>query len=400
MDEPNPAGMQPEEDFASIWAREGVSGKYSAPTRGDIRQGVIVSARPDAIVIDIGAKQDALVAPRELQQMRPEALQALRVGDKINVYILRVDDREDHLLVSLNLAREYSDWEEAQKLLDSGEIISTQVVGYNKGGLLCTFKSLQGFVPASHIAGHEQPAGDSGQAETPASQPVPQAEMSEGERQMARLVGRELHVKVIEVNRRRRRLVFSERAAQREWRIQQRERLLAEIAEGEVREGMVSSLRDFGAFVDLGGVDGLVHLSELSWSRIRHPSQVLKVGQTIQVMVLRVDREQQRISLSLKRTQPDPWVQVAAKYKPGMLVTGVVTHLANFGAFVEIEPGVEGLIHLSELAEGDFGDPANIVTEGEELQLLVLGVDSSRQRIALSLRQVVSPPESEGAASS
>jgi len=362
--------LQPEEDFAAIWAREGTSGSFAVPARGDIRHGTIVSVRPGEVIVDIGAKQDALLAPREMQQMRPEQLQALRVGDRINVYILRVDDREDNLLVSINLAREYSEWELAQELLESGAIVATKVIGCNKGGVLCAFHSLQGFVPASHIASHEQQGESLTQMDA-----------------MARLVGRELNVKVIEVNRRRRRLVLSERAAQREWRVQQRERLLAEIKEGEVRTGVVSSLRDFGAFVDLGGIDGLVHLSELSWSRIKHPGQVLKVGQTVQVMVLRVDRDEQRISLSLKHTQPDPWSEVSGKYAAGTLVTGVVTHLASFGAFVELQPGVEGLVHLSELAEGGFGEPPNVVTEGEELTLLVLSVDPARQRISLSLRQ-------------
>jgi small subunit ribosomal protein S1 len=155
-----------------------------------------------------------------------------------------------------------------------------------------------------------------------------------------------------------------------------------------VRSGIVSSLREFGAFVDLGGMDGLVHLSELSWSRVKHPSAVVKVGQQVEVLVLQVDREAQRIGLSLKRLQADPWTQVGSKYQAGQLVQAVVTHLAKFGAFAELEPGVEGLIHISELAEGNVNDPAEVVTEGEELTLLILDVEPQRQRIGLSLRQV------------
>jgi len=201
-------------------------------------------------------------------------------------------------------------------------------------------------------------------------------------------VGQELALKVIEVNRHRRRLIFSERAAFREWRAHQRDRLLAEVREGEVRSGIVSSLREFGAFVDLGGMDGLVHLSELSWSRVKHPSAVVKVGQQVEVLVLQVDREAQRIGLSLKRLQADPWTQVGSKYQAGQLVQAVVTHLAKFGAFAELELGVEGLIHISELAERNINDPAEVVTEGEELTLLILDVEPQRQRIGLSLRQV------------
>jgi len=349
---------------------------YANPMRGDVRKGVILSVRPDEIVVDVGAKQDAIVASRELANLTPEERAALHVGDSIYVYLIRADDRDDTLIVSLKLAREYEEWQHAQEYMDSGEIIKAKVVGFNKGGLVCAFGSLQGFVPASQIANLDQRVEGGLQGDG-----------------LAKLVGEELVLKVIEVNRRRRRLIFSERAARREWRTAQRERLLAELKEGEVRHGTVSGLRDFGAFVDLGGVDGLVHLSELGWSRVRHPSDVLKVGQPVDVMVLNIDREGQRIGLSIKRTQPDPWSLVVSKYQAGQMVKGVVTHLVKFGAFVELEPGIEGLVHISELAEGNVIDPAEVIREGQPLTLVVLDVDSQRQRISLSLRQA--PPEEE-----
>ena len=365
-----------EDDFASIW--ETMAGAYANPVRGDVRKGVILSSRPGEVIIDIGAKQDAVLSNREMQTMRTEELQALKVGDTVYVCVLRADDREDHFIVSIRLGREYEDWEKAQKLLESGEIAKCKVTGYNKGGLICALGTLQGFVPTSQIANLDQRLQGGSQPEG-----------------LAQFVGQELTLKVIEVNRHRRRLILSERAAFREWRAHQRERLLAEVKEGEVRSGTVSSLREFGAFIDLGGMDGLVHLSELSWSRIRHPSEVVKVGQQVEVLVLQVDREAQRISLSLKRLQADPWTQVASKYRAGQLVKGIVTHLAKFGAFAELEPGVEGLIHISELAEGNVNDPADVVTEGEELTLLVLDVEPERQRIGLSLRQAAKQVQAE-----
>jgi small subunit ribosomal protein S1 len=237
---------------------------------------------------------------------------------------------------------------------------------------------LQGFVPASQIADIPQRVRFATQADN-----------------LSEWIGKEMAVKVIEVNRRRRRLILSERNAMREWRTKQRERLLAELKVGDVRSGTVSSLRDFGAFVDLGGVDGLVHLSELSWVRVNHPSDILRVGDVINVMVLNVDHEAQRIGLSYKRTQPDPWDQVADKYEVGQLVTAKVTHLVKFGAFVELEPGVEGLVHSSELATGNVMDPEHVVSVGDELELLVLNVDAAQHRIGLSLRQAPDDPDDE-----
>ena len=374
MSQPEPDNLQ--EDFASIWEQLSRSYDYVAPKRGDVREGVVLSVRPGEIMVDIGAKQDAIVASRELQQMSPEELQALNVGDGLHVYVVHIDKHSGSPIVSLRLAREYEHWQRAQELMDSGEIIKATVTDYNKGGLLCFFESLQGFVPASQVIGLARRYPRESQDDT-----------------LASFVGRELALKVIEVNRRRRRLILSERAAGREWRAQQREQFLAEIKEGEIRVGTVSNLVVFGAFVDLGGIDGLIHLSQLSWGRVEHPRDVLEIGQSVDVFVLNVDRERQRIGLSLKHMQPDPWEMVGDKYEAGQLVTGTVTHLVKFGAFVELEPGVEGLIHLSELAEGDFGDSSNVVSEGEELSLLILSVDVEHHRISLSLTQVPKSPD-------
>ena len=381
MDNPD-QGTEPQEDFATLWENMAAEYDYVHPVRGDIRKGQILTVSPNEVLVDIGAKTDAVVSSRDLETMDPEEFAQLKPGKEINVYVVRSDDREGGLVVSINLARAYEDWIRAQELMESGEIINVTVTGHNKGGVVGSFGSIQGFIPASQITSLR-----------------PRGQGDRDGSDLAELVGKELPVKVIEVNRRRRRLILSERAAQREWRAHQRERLLSELRVGEVRTGTVSNLCDFGAFVDLGGIDGLVHISELAWEHVNHPRDVLSVGQEVQVEVLRVDQDRQRIGLSLKRTQPDPWQSIASRYKAGQIIDGVVTHLAKFGAFVELEPGVEGLVHVSELADGNVEEPGQIVSEGERLTVLILDVDSEQRRISLSLRQVPTPaPEQAGEA--
>jgi len=269
------------------------------------------------------------------------------------------------------------DWLRAEELYERGEIFEAEVAGYNKGGLLVPFGRIRGFVPASQIVDLAGRAGGNSQME-----------------RLAGIVGETLHFKVIEVDRYRRRLILSERAAQRQWRRLQREKLLRELKEGDIRHGVVSNLCDFGAFVDLGGADGLIHVSELSWDRVKHPRELLQVGDEIDVYVLRVDRERKRIGLSLNRLRPDPWTLVEEKYQVGQLVEGTITHVVDFGAFARIEEGIEGLIHISELAEGNIFRPQDVVKEGDMLTLRVIGIDAARRRMGLSLRQV--PPRDGG----
>jgi len=361
-----------EEAEDSLHWQEWESYSYVAPKRGDVRKGVIVQVRPDLVVVDIGSKLDAIIPARELERLTQDEIDELYVGNMIQVFVLRSDDREEYVLASIRLARESRDWEWAQDIMDKAEIIRATVTSFNKGGVVCDVRRLQGFVPASQLASLPS-SGHGGYQEA----------------DMATLVGKELLLKVIEVNQKRRRLILSERLAQREWRSQQREQLMAELEEGQVRHGIVSSLRDFGAFVDLGGIDGLVHLSELSWARLKHPSEILHVGQQVDVMVLRVSPEEQRIGLSIKRVQPDPWDLAEGKYRSGELARGKITHLTKFGAFAELEPGIEGLIHITELAEGNVSDAAQVVQEGQEYDVLVLDVDVPRHRISLSLRQAL-----------
>jgi small subunit ribosomal protein S1 len=375
MKQANNAVDSQEEDFRTIWEEWASGAEYREPVRGDVRQGTVLIKTANEIIVDVGAKRDAVVPKYELDQVEPARLEAIKVGDKLSVYIVRLDDPESGLIVSIKRAREFEDWLRAEEMVNSGETFRSTITGYNRGGLLCNFGRLQAFVPASQISRSSRARSD------PSVQPGGEDDA------LAALVGKELTLKVIEVNRRRRRLIVSARAAQQNAHTQQREQLLAELEPGQVRRGVVSSIRDFGVFVDLGGLDGLVHISELAWTRVASANQVLSVGQEVEVLVLHVDLASQRIGLSIKRLQPDPWTQAVTKYQPGQLVSGVVAHVAKFGAFVELEPGVEGLVHLSELADGEFGDPSNIVAPGQRVNVLVLSVEPDRHRVSLSLRQ-------------
>jgi len=342
---------------------------YHPPERGDIRKGVLLSVENDKALVDMGVKREAIVPKKDLELLGEEAVAGLAAGDEVAVYVMSPEDREGNVVVSLNLAKQEADWIRAQELLESGEVREGEVVGHNRGGLLVSFGHLQAFVPQSQIA-------------------VLRRGLSREERmeRLPSLVGKKLPFKVINVDRRHRRLVVSNRSAIRAWRRVQRKRLLEELAERDTVHGTVSSLRDFGAFVDLGGADGLIHISELAWHRVKHPSKVLEEGQEVDVYVLRLDQDRERIGLSLKRLQPDPWTLVEGKYSAGDVVEGEVTHVVDFGAFVRVKEGVEGLVHVSEMAEGF--SPEQIVSKGERVLVRVLRVDAARKRMGLSLRDV------------
>ncbi|MDH4136079.1 MAG: S1 RNA-binding domain-containing protein, partial [Anaerolineae bacterium] len=307
---------------------------YRYPRRGDIRKGVILSISPEEIVVNIGLKREGIVPSSDLERLGDEAVSDLEVGGEVPVFILKSRDQDGNVIVSLHRARLEQDWLNAQELLASGEVWEGVASDHNRGGLVVPFGKVRGFVPASQITNF------------PRRLPPDQRESK-----LAEMVGRKLHLRVIEVDRRRRRLVFSERAGEREWREQQRERLMQELCEGDIVHGTVSNLSNFGAFVDIGGADGLVHISELSWQRVRHPREVLQAGEEVDVYVLRLDHEKKRIGLSIKRLQPEPWMLIDDKYDVGQLVEGTITKLTNFGAFAAVKEGVEGLIHISELAE-------------------------------------------------
>jgi small subunit ribosomal protein S1 len=351
---------------------------YKRPKRGDIRYAEVLRIDEDEIIVDIGGKTEGVVPSVDLDRMGEEAVSEIEVGDKVPVYVLRPESADGDVIVSLNMAKTMEDWRRAEKLFEEGDVYEGTVSGHNKGGLLVYYGQIRGFVPASQLSGLSRRSGHEERMET-----------------LSRMEGRQLMLKVIEVDRQRRRLIFSERAASREWREMRKEELLDELQEGDIRSGTVRNLCDFGAFVDLGGADGLIHISELSWRRVKHARDVLKVGEEVEVYVLRVDRDRKRIGLSLKRLQPDPWHVIEEKYEVGQIVKGVITNIVDFGAFARIEDGIEGLIHVSELSDGDFA-PQDLVREGETLYLKILSIDSSRQRMGLSLKQAPSREEIEG----
>jgi small subunit ribosomal protein S1 len=332
---------------------------------GDIVKGEIVSVSPTEVLVDVGAKSEGLVPAKELERLGREGLDSLQVGDTIAVYVVRAEDREGNLILSIRRAEEESDWVRAQELFEESEAFQSQVAGFNKGGLIVRLGRLRGFVPASQL-GSQHRGSDKQQPEE----------------RWARLVGNDIQVKVIELNRRRKRLILSERAAMRQRREARRKELLDSLRPGEVRKGVVSSLAEFGAFV---------HLSELSWNRAAKPQDILDVGQEVEVYVLNVDQERKRIGLSLKRLEPEPWTTAESRYYVGQLVEGVVTRLTSFGAFALVSDEVEGLIHISELSDGRVSHPKEVVREGEKHVMRIIRIDAKRRRMGLSLRRVADP---------
>lgn len=338
---------------------------------GDVVEGLIMQVDRDEILVDIGSKSEGLIPSKEISSLSDDERGALAIGDSVLVFVVQAENQDGHIVLSIDKARQEKSWRRLQSLYESGDIIEAEVSNYNKGGLLVNLDGVRGFVPASQVT--EIRGGDDASKQA----------------DMARLVGGKLSLKIIEINRHRNRLILSERQAIQERRDAMKERLIQEIREGEIRKGRVASIADFGAFVDIGGADGLVHLSELSWSRIKHPSEVLKVGDEVEVFVLGINANEKKIALSLKRTQREPWSQVAEKYQVGQLIHGTITQLANFGAFARIEDGVEGLVHVSELSDERITHPRNLVREGDMLPLRIIRIDAQRRRIGLSLRRAL-----------
>ena len=360
--------------------------------RGKIVSGTVVNISSNAIIVDVGAKCEGVVPERDLAKLTPEDRDAIREGDEVPVYVVETEDANDNIILSLSRAQILRDWKEAQDLFENQQVIKSQISDCNKGGVIVNVGKLRGFVPGSQLdASHTidlQIAIES-QSENRSAGSTPPARPTGSER-WAPLVGKTIQLKVIEVDRERNRLILSEKAALRDWRKSQREKLLKELNEGDVRQGRIINLADFGAFVDIGGIDGLVHLSELSWERVDHPRKVVQVGQKIQVYVMNIDRERQRVALSIKRLLADPWDLIEERYQEGQLIEGTITRLAKWGAFASIvgDEAIEGLIHVSELDEGHITHPREVVQVDQVVTLRVMSVDANRHRMALSLKQV------------
>jgi small subunit ribosomal protein S1 len=344
---------------------------------GDTVDGTVMRIDRDEILVDIGSKAEGVVPSREMQSLPPEDRAALRIGSELLVFVVQSEDKEGRAILSVDKARQEKSWRVLQTAFEKGEVISARVVNYNKGGLLVNLDGVRGFVPSSQVNG------------------ISRGPDTQKQSDMAKMVNTDLQLKVIEINRNRNRLILSERQAVQEARESKKDELLARLQEGDVREGVVSSVCDFGAFVDIGGADGLVHLSEISWSRVKHPSEVLKPGDRVQVSILSIDNDRKRIALSIKRTQSEPWTRAGEKYQLGQFVEGTITQLASFGAFARIEDGIEGLIHISEMGDERIQHPKELVAEGDVIQARIIRIDPARKRMGLSLR---TSREGEGAA--
>lgn len=342
------------------------------PQSGEIRKGTIASISSNQILVSIGAKSEGVVAGRELEQLTEEERAELSVGQEVDVFVVSPEDQNGNVVLSLKRAQEQLAWEDVEKMIADETVIDTSIIGFNKGGLIAAVGNLRGFIPSSQISAmrRAQAAGD-----TP-------------EKRWQKMVGQPISVRIIEVDRARRRLILSERAASTESRAAMKDRVIEELEEGKTYTGRVTSLADFGAFVNINGADGLVHLSELSWDRIQHPKEILEVGQEVQVKVINIDREKRRIGLSMRALQSDPWQERVEKFSVGQLVEGVITRLTKFGAFARLEGDIEGLIHISELSENRVEHPKEVLKEGEVKTLRVIRIDTDQHRIGLSLRKV------------
>lgn len=350
---------------------------FQMPVAGEIRDGIIASISGSQILVSVGAKSEGLIVGKEFDAIPKEILETFEVGKAIPVYVVSPHDQEGNLVLSFVRAVEEQSWIDAEAALASGESFESTVVGYNKGGLLVPLSTIRGFIPASQLSLSRRLTltGD-----------TPEAKYKG-------FVGEAVSVCVIEVDRERHRLILSERAASSETRDQIRDKVLEDLSEGEVRKGRVTSLADFGAFVNIGGADGLVHMSEISWDRVVNPSEVLKVGEEVKVKIISIDRERRRIGLSIRQLQGDPWSDQVKNLKTGQLVEGEITRLTSFGAFARLNvPGdLEGLIHISELSDRRVDHPKEVIKVGDVVTLRILKIEDEDHRIGLSMRRVDSP---------
>jgi small subunit ribosomal protein S1 len=385
-------------------------------SRGDIVEGIVMRSDGDGILINIGHKSEGIVPPGEMRSTTREGVEPPKLGDEIVVVVMKGETGENGAILSIDLALGEKGWKVLEKAAESGEVLTGTILGFNRGGTVVEVEGVQGFVPMSQLISisrdtfrqfQQPPAPEAtettevtaeaaedgaseGEGETGgevASQaeekpPEPPEEPSENQH-----IGRDLKLKVLEVNRGRNRAILSERQAVQEQREERKSKLIEELREGEVRRGSVTGISSFGAFVDLGGADGLIHISELSWSPVQSPDEIVKIGQEVDVFVLRVDAVNMKIALSLKRLQPEPWETINEQFQVGDMIDATITKLTDFGAFARVKNSVEGLIHISELTSRMIQHPREVVQEGDDVRLKILRIEPERRRLALSLLQ-------------
>jgi small subunit ribosomal protein S1 len=348
---------------------------------GDVVEGQVVRIDKDEILVDIGAKSEGVVSNRELFGRHGEGQPALNIGDTVLVYVLQPESPEGHVVLSLRRAGLERKWRAMQEQFETGVIIEAPVIDHNKGGLIVDC-GIRGFVPISQIVDFpRRPQNDQ-----------PRDAAQEIAEKLQPFVGRKLRLKILEVNRKANRLILSEKVALYEERREKRDELFSSLQVGQKVTGTVRSIAPFGVFIDLGGIDGLVHKSELSWNKVNNPEAGYQVGEQVEAEVIDINHERGRISLSIRRLQPDPWHSTVADFNVGDVIDGTVTKLVNFGAFVRVRDGLEGLIHISELSHQRVAHPGDVVHEGQQLKLKIISLDSERHRLGLSLKQAEEPP--------
>ena len=334
--------------------------------RGDTVEGEVVRIDDEGMVVSVGLKTEGMVPASEMRTLTAEEREDLEAGKRMAFTVMRRERGSDMFLLSLDQARRFQVWIDLQNNLNEGDPVTVKVTGYNRGGLEVDLRGVRGFVPMSHLA----PNSADGR-----------------EKDLAARVGEEAMFNVLELDPRRERLVLSERALYQQRRAEARRRFMEDLEEGTLITGKVTSLRGFGAFLNIGEADGLIPISELSWRMLKSPDEVVSVGDELTVQILKVDREAERISLSLKRTQPEPWDTVPERYNEGDIVEGTITRLADFGAFVRLEDWVEGLIHISELSPRRLTNPSEIVYQGQTVRAQILSIDPAKRRISLSYKK-------------
>ncbi len=359
-------------NMASLLEKEGLG--LELPQAGEIKTGTIASITPGQIMVSVGAKSEGIINGQEFELIPPDVFASLEVGQEIPVYVITPEDHNGNLILSYIRALEAESWEKANAIMKDKSPFTGKVIGFNRGGLLVSFEKLTGFVPTSQLS-YSRRMELSGEA---------------AEKGFGAMIGQEIALQIIEVDQERRRLIFSERAASHETRDTIRDKVIEKLEIGDVRTGRVTSLADFGAFVNINGADGLVHLSEISWDRIRHPGDELKVGQEVQVQVISIDEDKRHIGLSIRRLKDDPWQTKIDNLKVGQLVEAKITRLTKFGAFAMMDNGIEGLIHISEISEEHIAHPKEVLHEGDKVTLRIIKIEPESHRVGLSLRRVES----------
>lgn len=355
-------------DMATLLEQSGMA-DLRPLRRGEVIEGHVMDVERDGLVVDIGYKSEGIVPQQEMLSLGSDPLTKVSSGDALLVYVLQPETPAGQVALSIDRARGEQGWRVLQTRFEKGEVFDGEITGFNKGGLLANVEGVNAFIPMSQVVG-VKPTTDGGNP-------------------LSSQVGRSLQLKVIEINRKRNRVILSERAALQEWRAEQKDRLLEELAEGQICTGTITSIRNFGVFVDLGGADGLVHLSELSWDRDAQPESLFNIGDQVQVFILKIDKDTKKIALSIRRATPEQWEQMITKYAVDDIVPGIITKLVPFGAFARLPGPVEGLVHVSEVVDRRIQHPQEVLEDGDIVPLKIVRIEHERHRLGLSLRGAI-----------